>query len=88
MRRYHVWIYGRVQGVNFRFSTMKEARKLGINGWVRNNEDGSVETVIEGQEENIDNMLNFLKKGPSLAKVDDIKTEKEKVQGLSGFTLQ
>ena len=49
MKRAHLWISGIVQGVFFRYSTSRKAVELGVSGWVRNCQDGRVETVIEGE---------------------------------------
>lgn len=78
--RIHAFVSGRVQGVFFRSETRRIANSLGIKGWVRNLPDGRVEVVAEGEKDNIDNLLEFLKKGSSAAKVDnvDIKTEEYK----------
>jgi len=75
--RIHVLIYGRVQGVWFRASTKQKAEKLGITGWVRNTDDGNVEAIFEGFNKNIDEMISWCKVGPPLAKVENIKIEKQ-----------
>ena len=69
----HVTIQGRVQGVGFRYYTQREARKLGISGWVRNCPDGSVEAIICGETERLDSMKQWLKHGPSYAQVEHIE---------------
>ena len=58
--RKHVIFTGRVQGVNFRKTSMKEATKLGLTGWVRNLEDGTVEMEVQGPEEVIEELYEFL----------------------------
>lgn len=65
----HVFITGRVQGVYFRYRTRDEAKKYGVTGWVRNLRDGRVEAVFEGNNENVDKLIDFADKGPSGAKV-------------------
>lgn len=77
-KRVHVYISGRVQGVGFRNFTRKTAKKLGVTGWVKNLSDGRVETVLSGKQEKVNEMLGYLEKGPSLARVDDIQYEEEK----------
>ena len=74
MKRIHVIISGRVQGVFFRASTQEKAVSLGIKGWVRNNDDGSVEAVFQGSETTINTMLNWCHSGSSSSRVDSIKT--------------
>jgi len=65
-----VIVYGRVQGVGFRYYTRREAKRLGLTGWVRNLSDGSVEAVINGDPGQIDIMKQWLNHGPSSAVVD------------------
>lgn len=58
--RKHIFFYGRVQGVGFRYYAVKKANQLGLTGWVKNLYDGSVEMEVEGQEELIDQLIIFL----------------------------
>jgi acylphosphatase len=78
-------IHGNVQGVFFRDSTQEEAEKQGVNGWVRNQSDGSVEAVLEGPREAVEAVLGFLEDGPSKADVDRVDVEEEEPEGLSSF---
>lgn len=71
----HAFIYGRVQGVAYRYWTQNEASKKSILGWVRNRRDGCVEAVFSGSEEDVMDMLQACWSGPILANVEDIKTE-------------
>ena len=73
----HVIISGRVQGVWFRASVKNKAEQLGINGWVRNTDNGNVEAIFEGNEKNIEEMLKWCSHGPSLAKVDNVEVTKQ-----------
>ncbi len=73
MKRLHVYISGRVQGVFFRAYTQETAQKLNLVGWVRNLPDGRVETVFEGSEKNVDAMLDWCKKGPPHSIVRDVQ---------------
>jgi len=68
-------VYGKVQGVFFRYSTRKRARKLGLTGIVKNMPDGSVFIEAEGPEEKLNELLEFAKKGPEQAIVDRIEFE-------------
>jgi len=70
--RLHAFIYGYVQGVNFRWYTRREASALGLVGYVRNRADGSVEVVAEGERENVQQLLTWLYHGPSEAVVDRV----------------
>lgn len=71
-------IYGRVQGVWFRGWTEQEANKLGLFGWVRNREDGTVEALFFGPETDVDRMLQHCKEGPNSAIVDQVEIEPAK----------
>lgn len=77
MKRVHVIINGQVQGVFFRANIKEHANMLDINGYVKNNEDGSVEAVFEGDDEDIQEMIEFCKEGTRRAKVDDVQVETE-----------
>jgi len=67
--RAHVIVSGSVQGVFFRSETRDEAKKRGVNGWVRNLPDGRVEAVFEGEEESVKELVDFCKRGPMGARV-------------------
>ena len=73
----HVIISGRVQGVWFRTSTRDKAEQLGLTGWVKNTVDGCVEAVFEGEEERIEEMINWCHQGPPLAEVGNIEVKKQ-----------
>ena len=69
LTRVHVFIEGRVQGINYRWWTKKTAIGLSLTGWVRNLADGRVETVFEGPKGEVEEMVKKCKKGPMLAGV-------------------
>ncbi|MGC3997869.1 MAG: acylphosphatase [Anaeromyxobacter sp.] len=71
--RVEVIVSGRVQGVGFRWSTVDEARRLGLDGWVRNLPDGRVEAEAEGERPAVEALLRFLQRGPPGARVDDVE---------------
>lgn len=73
--RAHVLVSGRVQGVNFRDATRRQARALGVTGWVRNKADGRVEAVFEGEEAYVRRMVEWCRQGPPVARVDEIEVE-------------
>jgi acylphosphatase len=71
-KRVQLLIRGRVQGVFFRAATQREARRLGITGWVRNRTDGSVEVLAEGEEDAVKELASWARVGPSAARVDSV----------------
>jgi len=75
--RIHAIIKGKVQGVCYRMETRRAAIKMGVNGWVRNLKDGSVEAVFEGDESAVNQLLKWCWQGPASAKVENIETQKE-----------
>jgi acylphosphatase len=79
--RAHVIIRGGVQGVFFRSETKDEAEKLGVSGWVRNLSDGKVEAVFEGEQENVQELIEFCKQGPPGARVTGIDVTWENYTG-------
>ncbi|MBI5517543.1 MAG: acylphosphatase [Deltaproteobacteria bacterium] len=74
-------VRGRVQGVFFRASTQREARRLGLTGWVQNRPDGSVEVLAEGEEDPLKEFLVWLQRGSTAARVDRVDT---RWRGFSG----
>ena len=81
-------IYGKVQGVWFRAWTVQEARRLGLDGWVRSCADGSVEAVLAGPEVRVREMVGLCQRGPPSARVARIDEFAEPESGLSGFHQQ
>jgi len=89
VERLHAYVSGRVQGVFFRSNTRKEAKKLGLSGWVRNLSDGRVEVVAEGERELLEELLRYLHRGPSFARVDKVEAKFEKATGeFKGFEVR
>jgi len=87
--RNHVIIKGSVQGVFFRSSLQDKAYELGVTGWVRNNHDGSVEAVFEGEREKVDAITNWCHKGPRGAFVSDVEVRNEEYTGsYSSFSIK
>ena len=74
-RRLHAVVSGRVQGVGFRASAQQVAQRLGLAGWVRNLADGRVELEAEGPAPILDQLLAWLRKGPSLSRVDGVEVD-------------
>ena len=88
MQRIHARVEGRVQGVGFRWYTLKHGRALGLSGWVRNNPDGSVELLAEGPEQRLRELLVALHRGPPASRVECIYDRWSEAQGgLGGFEV-
>jgi len=82
-------VRGRVQGVGFRWFVEREARLLGVAGWVRNNTDGAVEVLAQGSREQLSNLRVRLLQGPRAARVDDVdESEANLTQGLTTFRIE
>ena len=73
--RLHLVISGRVQGVCFRMYAQEEAESVGVTGWIRNCPDGSVEVVVEGEEQEIGEFLAWCRHGPPHARVMGVREE-------------
>ncbi len=80
-----VRIRGKVQGVWYRAWTQEEARELGIDGWVRNRRDGTVEAVFAGRDQDVEKLLSLCRSGPPLASVDGIDVAPEQEYPPRGF---
>lgn len=88
MPRAHIFITGRVQGVFFRKFTHDYAVRLGLTGWVKNLPDGRMETVAEGEKEKLIELIELIKKGPPLAKIEKVEVSWEKAIGeFDGFSI-
>jgi len=70
--RVTVEVYGRVQGVGYRYFVQSQARQLGISGWVRNRRDGSVELEAEGSRANLEQFLQAIRRGPAAARIERV----------------
>lgn len=79
--RAHVWVYGKVQGVFFRYNTKLVAQQHDVKGWVRNLPDGSVEAIFEGEEGNVKKVIEWCRKGPPGAKVIEVQVRWEDYKG-------
>ena len=87
-RRTRVLVSGRVQGVFFRGSTREKAQQLGLSGWVRNLPDDRVEAVFEGDTDRVEEMVSWCGQGPPDAQVQNVSTEDEEPENLSGFEVR
>jgi acylphosphatase len=86
--RYRVLIWGRVQGVFFRDTCRRMAERYGVNGWVRNLPDGSVEAIFEGPAGEASRLVEWSRHGPAAAAVEDIRVETEPPEGITGFQIR
>jgi acylphosphatase len=88
MERLHAVVHGDVQGVGFRYFVQRRGQQLGLQGWVRNNDDGTVELVAEGGREALEQLKRALQEGPRMARVDRVETKWMRATGgLRGFEL-
>lgn len=81
MIRVQLVAVGRVQGVSFRAAAIKRAKELGVGGWVRNVEDGSVEAVAEGSEAAVREFVAWMRAGPPAARVEELRVTQEEPTG-------
>jgi acylphosphatase len=86
--RRRVVIAGLVQGVFFRDSTRRLARRHGVSGWVANRRDGNVEAVFEGEPDAVERLVSFSREGPRGALVDSVQVVDEEPEGLNGFDIR
>jgi acylphosphatase len=80
-------IHGLVQGVWYRASMQREARRLGVAGWARNRADGTVEAVVEGTPQAVACILAWCAQGPSAARVERVVAEETSATGACGFEI-
>lgn len=78
MKRVRVRVRGRVQGVFFRGDARARARSLGVAGWIRNLPDGTVEALFEGDDDRVDSMVEWCRRGPPGAHVEAVDVEDER----------
>jgi len=81
MKRAHVFVSGKVQGVGFRRETQIRAAFLDLKGFIKNLEDGRVEAVVEGEPKSVDKLLKWMKRGPAFAHVVNICVSEERYKG-------
>ena len=88
MERLHALVKGDVQGVGFRYFVQRRADQLGVRGWVRNNDDGTVEVVAEGERQALEQLRRALEEGPRMARVDRVDVQwSAATGGLDRFDL-
>ncbi len=82
-------IQGRGLGGAYRWETLREARRLGVQGWVRNRSDGSVEGVLEGERSAVEALIAWCRRGPALARVTGVQVDPEPFGGeFAGFDIR
>jgi len=81
-------VYGRVQGVGFRFYTQKKAMELGLKGFVRNKVDGSVYIEVEGLSRDVDEFVDWCSNGPEWARVDRLDKQFGNLLGYEKFEIK
>ena len=88
MTRVRLRVRGRVQGVFFRAEARAQAEALGVAGWIRNADDGSVEAVLEGEDEQVSSLVEWFSHGPAGARVDEVEAVPEEPAGEVGFQVR
>jgi len=73
LKQAHLYIKGDVIGIGFRAWTKIQGKIIGVTGWVKNNEEGFVEAVVQGDEEKVNQMLETVKRGPPVSRVEDVE---------------
>jgi acylphosphatase len=86
--RRRVVVHGRVQGVFFRDSARRLAQQHDVAGWVSNRGDGAVEAVFEGEDEAVERLVAFMRKGPRGAEVESLEVTDDEPEGLAGFWVR
>jgi acylphosphatase len=80
-------VTGRVQGVSFRWYAAREATRLGLTGWIRNDPDGSVRAHGEGPDDAVDEFVAWCQQGPPAARVDEVTLDEVESTGASSFEI-
>jgi acylphosphatase len=88
MKRAHVTISGRVQGVFFRAEAADRARSRRVSGWIRNVPNGTVEAVFEGEDDTVESLVEWCRRGPAGARVDGVDVAWEEPRGETGFSTR
>jgi len=83
-----VRVTGRVQGVSYRWYALQEARRLGVTGWIRNEPDGSVTGHVEGDDEAVDALVEWCRRGPAGARVRDVAVTPATASEADAFDIR
>ncbi len=81
-------VYGRVQGVGYRYFIKQKAEEIGIKGWVKNKADGSVEILAQGEPEKIENFINYCERGTSYSSVEHVNTQEVPLSENNSFKIK
>ena len=87
MKHINIRIFGSVQGVSFRYYAREEARKLGLTGFVKNERDGSVHIEAEGEEEKLNELVDWCKRGPRSAEVEKVEVNEGDLKDFTHFNI-
>ena len=87
MKHLNIIVKGNVQGVGYRNAAKRQARLLNVNGFVKNNYDGSVYIEAEGSNQDLEDFVKWCWKGPTFAKVGEVKTTEGPLKNLSYFDI-
>lgn len=88
MIRRRLIVHGRVQGVGFRYTLARQAQSRGVAGFASNRPDGTVEVVLEGEQDAVESLVRWCKEGPRGAVVDGVEVSEEQPEGLRGFATR
>ena len=87
MKCTHLIVSGRVQRVFFRVNVRNKALELGLNGYAKNLDNGNVEVVAQGDEDKLKELIEFIKKGPGIAKVENIQIKHKEPENFKNFEI-
>jgi acylphosphatase len=85
---FYAVVRGRVQGVGFRYSTVREAERLGVYGFVKNVSDGNVEVWAEGPADKMTRFLTWLRRGPQFSRVVSVEKDDREPKGYQDFIVE
>ena len=83
----NIRVYGLVQGIFYRASAQKEAQRLNLNGFTKNEDDGSVYIEAEGEKENLDKFIKWCNIGPSISQVEKVVVTEDRLKNFSQFMM-
>ena len=87
VKHLNIKIFGQVQGIFFRYSAQQKATEFGVNGFARNEDDGTVYIEVEGEEEPLKKFLEWCGGGPLLAKVEKVERTGGEIKNFSEFKI-
>ncbi|MBI3035969.1 acylphosphatase [Candidatus Woesearchaeota archaeon] len=87
MKCMHIIVSGRVQGVFFRANVRNKANEFGLKGYAKNLENGDVEVVAQGNEDKLKELVDFIKKGPGIARVTGVQVKHKEPENFKSFDI-